>query len=499
MKRNILLVILDGCRTDRLGAYGHRDPAASPSIDRLAEHGFVALNHYSTSYCTLPAVTSMMTGLYPCQHGASNTWTYYDGRSPFLTQRLQQGGYYTFGIMNHLVSMSPEFGMLRGYDRFYRIGKEHNWFKASQEERRAIRSATLIARARRRALRTLKQVAPAAARRAECAYHRAFYAAHDMGSARAAEVLGQALNERDPDKPFFGYVNLPDTHHPYIPLERFRQGLRMTDPLTILNMNPSLFDELGMSLTPDEQRTLQLMYDARLRYVDELVARLVGLLQAAKVFEETALILTGDHGGMLYEKRRYLGSTCFTYQPEIHTPLIIHGGAGVKRFEPLSSAIDLFPTILDLADLGVSNGAGPARSLLSGHAGHQEVLIDYPEYPEWLKARHRQYPLTICKYGRLTNRTMVTRERQKVIWLNSGEHEQYDLQRDPSEQHNLFGQSESGWALVEQMTRKYIELLGPAGRYLERYPHNDIGDNMGRLPPIDRINPGFSWETVRNV
>ena len=504
MKRNILLVILDGCRADRLGCYGYAAQDVSPTIDRLAEHAFVALNHYSTSYCTLPAVMSMMTGLYPCQHKAANTWTYYDGRAPLLTERLRRAGYHTFGIMNHLASISPEFGVIRGYDRFYRVGKEHNWFKASQEERRTTRRASLSARVKRQALRSLKMVSPVVSRKLECAYHRAFYATHDMGGRRATEVLALALHERDPQKPFFGYLNLPDTHHPYLPLEPYRAlrgRLRITDSLTLLNMNPSLFDELGLTLTEDERQTLQLMYDARVRYVDDLVQRVVETLQTSRLHEQTVLILTGDHGGMLCEKRHYLGSTCFTYEPEIHTPLIIHGAPSAKRFEPLTSAIDLFPTILALADGEDRQDAppGPGRNVLSDTAGHEAVLIDYPEYPQWLKERHRQYPLTLCKYGRLTNRTMVTRDKQKVIWLNSGEHEQYDLRRDPGERQNLFGQSESGWALVDQMRRKYVELLGPAGRHLERYPHNDIGEEMRGLPPLAGINPGFSWETVRYV
>ena len=99
-KPNILMVFLDGCRADRLGCYGYEKHKTSPNIDRLAQQGFVALNNYSVTNCTRPAITSMMTGLYPCVHKASSGYSSYNGKYPFLTEILKEEGYYNFGIAN---------------------------------------------------------------------------------------------------------------------------------------------------------------------------------------------------------------------------------------------------------------------------------------------------------------------------------------------------------------------------------------------------------------
>src|SRR5438045_9745873 len=91
--KNILLILLDGCRADRLGCYGYTKRNTTPNIDALAKDGIVALNNYATSFCTMPSVISMMTGMYPSVHKATATWGYYDGKYPFLTDILQNHSY----------------------------------------------------------------------------------------------------------------------------------------------------------------------------------------------------------------------------------------------------------------------------------------------------------------------------------------------------------------------------------------------------------------------
>ena len=164
MKKNILLLLLDGCRAPSLGCYGYDVRDTSPNIDSLAKTGVVAQRNYATSFCTMPSVVSMMTGLYPCVHKATATWGYYDGAYPFLTDILRENDYQTFGISNAIAAMSAEWGFIRGYDRYYRIGKGENWFKASKEEQRGVRKAAPGVSLKRKLYRSAKKISP---RRAE--------------------------------------------------------------------------------------------------------------------------------------------------------------------------------------------------------------------------------------------------------------------------------------------------------------------------------------------
>lgn len=66
--RGILLIVVDCLRADHVSAYGYRR-ATTPTIDALAEKGTLWEQAYSTSSWTKPSVTSLLTGLYPSEHG----------------------------------------------------------------------------------------------------------------------------------------------------------------------------------------------------------------------------------------------------------------------------------------------------------------------------------------------------------------------------------------------------------------------------------------------
>ena len=65
---SLLLITVDTLRADRLPFYGYKRNTA-PFLGKLAERGIVFTNAYSTSSWTVPAVTSLMTGVYPSSHG----------------------------------------------------------------------------------------------------------------------------------------------------------------------------------------------------------------------------------------------------------------------------------------------------------------------------------------------------------------------------------------------------------------------------------------------
>src|SRR5262249_15611584 len=66
---NVLLLLVDTLRADRLGIYG-ADRNASPALDRFAARGLVFDVAVSQASWTMPAVASVLTGLHPRSHGA---------------------------------------------------------------------------------------------------------------------------------------------------------------------------------------------------------------------------------------------------------------------------------------------------------------------------------------------------------------------------------------------------------------------------------------------
>jgi arylsulfatase A-like enzyme len=93
---NLLLVIVDDLRADRLGCTGLAR-AETPYLDGLAKRGALFTRCFSTSGWTLPACASIVTGRVPSDHGL----IHHDRRfaKPKLPALLK--GYATFGVGNN--------------------------------------------------------------------------------------------------------------------------------------------------------------------------------------------------------------------------------------------------------------------------------------------------------------------------------------------------------------------------------------------------------------
>ena len=68
-QKNIILIVMDTVRTDRLGCYGNSS-GMTPEIDGFAYDAVLFENAFSHAPWTLPSIASLLTSTYPAQHGA---------------------------------------------------------------------------------------------------------------------------------------------------------------------------------------------------------------------------------------------------------------------------------------------------------------------------------------------------------------------------------------------------------------------------------------------
>ena len=114
---NVLLITLDTTRADRLGCYGY-SAAKTPVLDRLAQQGVLFERAYAPVPLTLPSHASMLTGLYPPEHGLRN-----NGQGalpsglPTLATELQAAGYETGAFVAAFV-LDHKFGLQRGFETY---------------------------------------------------------------------------------------------------------------------------------------------------------------------------------------------------------------------------------------------------------------------------------------------------------------------------------------------------------------------------------------------
>lgn len=320
--KNILLITIDTCRSDRLGAYGH-PTIRTPTLDRLARGGVLFTAAHAPAPMTLPSHTSMMTGLYPRSHLVLSHAYTLDERPPTLAQVLKEHGYATAAFVSSHV-LDKKYGLARGFDTYW-----ERWLVDPR----------YVGQVRDRG--------------------------RDVTTKVATAWLGRA-----PAKPFFAWIHYFQPHKPYEPAEPFDTLYdpgytgRMTatvDTLQRIWREKVVLDSVDLA-------HLVALYEGEVSTADQEVAKVLATLEDAGLADDTIVIVTADHGEVLYEHEFYFGHDIMLYRPAINVPLLIVGRGlfppGRIVAEPVR-LIDLAPTILDVLGIPPAQvGKFEGRSLL---------------------------------------------------------------------------------------------------------------------------------------
>jgi arylsulfatase A-like enzyme len=353
---NVLLVVLDTVRADRLSLYGY-ERATTPNLERLARRGIRFDAARATAPWTLPSHASFFTGRWPHELGVE--WlTPLRSNYPMLAEYLASQGYATVGIVGNAGYCSYETGLGRGftyYDdyRLVRLG--------------FLRMAVLVDKLLLKLLRF------------DLRYHgdppwslrhfleHWFYSGQrrDAGSINRA-FLDWLARRPQTGRPFFAFLNYIDAHTPYrLPEEaRPRFGLQplTEDERQIVYDNWVSLDKLA--LPQFYVAVARDAYDNCIAYEDEQLGTLVGELERRELLENTWVVILSDHGEGLGEHGLFDHGQSL-YSTEIRVPLLVLPPGKPRAERRVSATVslrDLPATIVDL--VGLEGGAPfPGRSL----------------------------------------------------------------------------------------------------------------------------------------
>lgn len=114
---NVILITLDTTRSDRLGCYGYAG-GSTPALDSLAADGMRFTRARCNVPLTLPSHATMMTGLYPPEHGCRVNGTHaLAGKVPTLAEAFAARGYRTAAFVAAFV-LDKRFGLDRGFGTY---------------------------------------------------------------------------------------------------------------------------------------------------------------------------------------------------------------------------------------------------------------------------------------------------------------------------------------------------------------------------------------------
>ncbi|MEM6471640.1 MAG: sulfatase, partial [Planctomycetota bacterium] len=319
---NFLLITVDDMSCDSVGAFGCELPDTTPNIDALARSGIkYAHAHVQVGNC-FPSRNVMWSGLYPHQTNVEGFYQVRDSTHAHLVDAMKEAGYFV-GIRGKVAHSTPY--------------QPYAW----DEDLTRIDGKTLH----------IKDVAS--------------YGASTARGIALAQEVGKPfcinINISDPHKPFYGVgKNGKDFEDPHKPSRVFR-----ADEVPIPGF---LFDD------PKVREELAQYYSS-VRRADDCLGSVMKALKDSGTEEETVIIFLSDHGMPLPFAKTAL------WHHSTHTPLIVRWPGvtegGTVDSKHMVSAVDLLPTILEIAGEDVSNFEFSGRSFASTLRGDSQDDRDF--------------------------------------------------------------------------------------------------------------------------
>ncbi|MCD4653564.1 sulfatase [bacterium] len=118
VRQNVVLVSIDTLRSDHLGAWGFPG-GYSPTLDRLAFRGLIRETMFTVIPHTTPAHASLLTGLYPVNHGSRDNAFAIRNDVPTIAEIMKLAGYNTAGSVGHFLLSGKTSGFDRGFDAYW--------------------------------------------------------------------------------------------------------------------------------------------------------------------------------------------------------------------------------------------------------------------------------------------------------------------------------------------------------------------------------------------
>jgi arylsulfatase A-like enzyme len=426
----MIFIVADQWRGDCLGLYQNHHPVMTPHLNQLACEGVNYTHGYADCPLCMPQRATMLTGLTGSQTRCIRNFNTESAPKiePHRTlpgRLTQEAGYQTKAIGK--MHFAPHRAR-HGFEHVTLHPDDYLWWLEEQGQGGSFRGHGLGG----------NEVYPTQSINDQRYYHTTW-------------MVDQAirfLEQRDPANPFFLYIIFEAPHSPFDPPPPYD---RMYDNFTIPAPIESDWCESDFPATFRAKRTMakydfmqpEAIAEARRRYygqmthIDYQLGRLFGALQTHKLYQETAIAFTSDHGESLgdhgvFAKHSFLESAA-------RVPYILRLPASLREQYSMTHAnapvltADLCPTLLQLA--GVESESGIDGQSLLRPMGRDYIFGETPES------------------------AMILGKGYKYIYYITGGTEQlFNIDEDTDDQHNLAGQAAHA-ARQSELKNKLIAYL----------------------------------------
>jgi arylsulfatase A-like enzyme len=390
--KNIMFIVIDAFRPKNLSLFGY-EKETDKNLKEIAAEGIVFRNFFPGSNATAPSLMSMFTGKLPENHGILHQFPYtteqevetmYKKRTFWLPSFLREKGYRTIAI--------DWIGM------FFEDGFDY------YKEREVWQGENVIP-------------------------------AHFSPVKDTTDLAISKIKETD--KPFFLFLHLWDTHFPFLTTKY--QGARKLDISEVLREiegdTQKEYYRKKVEVRGNELYSLKdmaLKYDAAITEVDRQIGKLCRHLKSEGVWDNTILLVLGDHGTNLTEHNIYF-SSCSLFDDTIRAPFIARfPGFGRAETEGFVQDTDIPPTVLELIGEKAKDEWQFDGKSLVGLIERNEQIRDKVSFSDGLAENVS---------GFRTKDKKVIFAKDSMCHLCKGSHhrerEEYDLISDPEEKASI--------------------------------------------------------------
>lgn len=313
---NVILITLDTVRADHLPFHGYPVMTA-PNLSRMAQNSIQFKDAIAQSTWTLPSHASILSGMYPHEHGAIKGNTRIAPDVPMLPQFFKEAGYSTAAFISHYF-VHHQFGFGKGFDHF---------------------DTTNYVR--------------------------------DMAHVSTGSLTGLAVDWMDAQPgEFFVWIHNFDPHNQFVHHDKidFEYIESVSDEPELQydkwNSYPCEFSDFFNSA---REKYISL-HDGEIYRCDRAIGNLMRYLQSRDLLDKTIVIITSDHGEAFMD-HGLVGHGTFVYSEVTDVPLLVYlPGSTPGIVRPVTELKNIVPTLLDL--FGMPKPQYLGRNILTENTGH---------------------------------------------------------------------------------------------------------------------------------
>lgn len=485
-KYNLLYIFTDQQRFDTLASYGN-DKIKVPNLNKLAEDCAVFEKAYVTQPVCTPSRGTLMTGLYPHNHGCIENNDRLKEDIPTLAELIKDENY-SCGYIGKW-HLGNEVVKQHGFDHWVSIEDVYREHYAKEEYREIYSDYHHFL--------VENGFLPDVIKEDEQIFSRFFGTRLPEAFSRPAFIAqkSKAFIRENKDKPFVLYAAFLEPHPPYnsaydnyydpeevLLAPAFHEMLGDNVPLRY-QFNIRYQKEVGRQYPLKDEKTwrkLTAQYWGAISLVDKYVGEILECLKENNLWDNTIIVFTSDHGEMMGDykmlQKMVMLESSVRVPMMIKIPKLTEGG---KRIEIPVSQVDLLPTLLDAMDIQ-AKGKLDGESLMPMITAESEA-VGRDVFIEWTgeEGEHRWFTVNkdqelaarITEVYGASVRAVVSTDNWKLCLQTAGEHELYDLNTDPLETKNLYG-SYQYQEKFEELQAKILEWQKTSNDTLKLNPNH---------------------------